>query len=439
MGKRIRSVSALVAMCGLGILLLNCGSSSSRPEGLLYVTSQSSNNISSFSIDLNDGNLSLINANAHTCNTLPAVGCGVSVSMVLDPTKATAFVLNAGIAPNIASAPVAPTIYGYTVNSDGSLSSAVVSATLPSGDSSVAMTENAAGTLLFVIDQGSNPSPSDCTVQPNSNADCPSIQVFNAMPGSTTLSPASVFHLDRTPTSLSVLTSSLLNTNNCPSQTLLFMTSNVDLSGLNNDNELSVFCVDSSGNVTEQGASPYMTAPNPVAVQAVNTNAPPQKAGGIFAYVGNRGSVSGSIGAFQACTTVGLQGSGGTSCTVANNQLIPIGSPTAAGDDPVAMLVDPTNSFLYVASNTGSNEVYAFNISTGTGLLTQIDAMPSQGTGPFALAMHTSTNTNYNFLYVSNLGSSYIGGFTASTNIGTLSSPTPTLFQQDQPSAMAAK
>jgi len=176
-----------------------------------------------------------------------------------------------------------------------------------------------------------------------------------------------------------------------------------------------------------------------VIVQAVNTNAPPQKTGGVFVYVGNQGSVNGSIDAFQACTAVGIQGSGGANCTLANNALIPIGSPTPAGDDPVAMLVDPTNSFLYVASSVGSNQIYSFSISTGTGLLTQIGASPSQGTGPFALAMHNSTNTNYSFLYVSNLESNYIGGFTASTNIGTLSSPVPTLFQPAQPSAMAAK
>ena len=49
----------LVGMCALSLFLLNCGSSSSRPSGVLYVLTQGSNgagnNVSSFAIDLNTG------------------------------------------------------------------------------------------------------------------------------------------------------------------------------------------------------------------------------------------------------------------------------------------------------------------------------------------------------------------------------------------------
>ncbi len=163
--KKTGGVLALVGMCVLSVLLSNCGSSSSRPTGLLYVISQAENNVSSFSIDLNNGGLSLINSNATTCTTLtqtPPVSCGLAVNMLLDPTKATAFVLNQGLSPATSSVTVAPTIYGYTVNSDGSLSAPSTSATLPLGDSSLATTESADGTLLFVIDQGSSLNPTDC-------------------------------------------------------------------------------------------------------------------------------------------------------------------------------------------------------------------------------------------------------------------------------------
>ena len=77
--KRSGGVLVLVGICALSVLLLNCGSSSSRPSGLLYVISQANFNISSFSIDLNNGGISLINSNAHTCMTLTAeaaVSCG---------------------------------------------------------------------------------------------------------------------------------------------------------------------------------------------------------------------------------------------------------------------------------------------------------------------------------------------------------------------------
>ena len=52
--------------------------------------------MTSFAIDLSSGNLSLINSNASTCTT-SGVDCGAPLDIVLDPTGATAFVLNQGI------------------------------------------------------------------------------------------------------------------------------------------------------------------------------------------------------------------------------------------------------------------------------------------------------------------------------------------------------
>ncbi len=71
MSKKISGVVALVGLCALSLFLLNCGSSSSRPSGILYVLTQGTNdvgnNVSSFAIDLSNGTLSLINSNASTC------------------------------------------------------------------------------------------------------------------------------------------------------------------------------------------------------------------------------------------------------------------------------------------------------------------------------------------------------------------------------------
>jgi len=117
------------------------------------------NNVSSFAIDLDNGGLSLINYNASTCPTAASVAnpepCGLPLSILLDPTGATAFVLD----PGPASAGVAPAIYSYTVNSDGSLGSPNLAATLTLGDLPVAMTRDPAGQFLFVIDEGTNPTP----------------------------------------------------------------------------------------------------------------------------------------------------------------------------------------------------------------------------------------------------------------------------------------
>src|SRR5580704_12505824 len=104
MSKKIGGVVALVSLCALSLFLLNCGSSSSRPSGVLYVLTQGNNgignNVTSFSIDLGSGALSLVNSNASTCPTLATEKtpqpCGNPLSILLDPSGATAFVLNQG-------------------------------------------------------------------------------------------------------------------------------------------------------------------------------------------------------------------------------------------------------------------------------------------------------------------------------------------------------
>src|SRR5271166_3196279 len=108
MSKKTSVAVALLGLCALSLFLLSCGTSSSRPSGLLYVLTQgingTGNNVSSFSIDLNSGNLSLINSNASTCSTAGTKSCGLPLNILLDPTGATAFVLNQGVP----SAGVAP-------------------------------------------------------------------------------------------------------------------------------------------------------------------------------------------------------------------------------------------------------------------------------------------------------------------------------------------
>ena len=175
--KKTGVVVAVAGMCALSLFLASCGSSSSRPTGLLYVLSQAENNVSSYTIDLDNGNLSLITENMPgTCPTAP---CGVPLSISLDPTGATAFVLNQ------------QTISGYTIGSDGSVSAPSTAATL--GQTALAMTRDTAGAFIFLISVSSTTAtPTDC---PDMNgaygSDCPLISVFNTKPGSTTATLAS--------------------------------------------------------------------------------------------------------------------------------------------------------------------------------------------------------------------------------------------------------
>ncbi|HYW36914.1 MAG TPA: hypothetical protein VE957_02280 [Terriglobales bacterium] len=447
MSKKISVAIALVGMCALSLFLLSCGSSSSRPSGLLYVLTQGSNgvgnNVSSFAIDLSSGSLSLVNSNASTC--IPAgSSCGLPLNILLDATGATAFVLNQGI-PS-ANPPVAPTIYSYPVNSDGSLGSPTVAATLTSGDTPIAMTRDAAGQFLFVIDQGSDPSAANCGAPPNApNVACASISVFTMKSGSTSLSPASgsPFPVGRIPSALSVIafTPPAGAVLPCAATTeFLYVTFNSD-PVLHNDNTLSAYCVDSSGNPKDLTPGlPYATATDPISVLAVNTNPPGENAGGLFVYVGNQGPTVGALNVFQVCTVVNAV------CTSEDvAQLVPVGGPASAGLSPVGMLVDPTNNFLYVVSE-GSNQAFGFHINTTAGTLTALTpAYQPTGSQPVALAMHPSVNaagqplysSSGQFLYTSNTNSDNITGFTLSTTSGSMSSPI-TVIAPAAPSGMVA-
>ncbi len=431
MSKKIGGVVALAAMCALSLFLVNCGSSSSRPTGLLYVLTQGSNgtgnNVSSFAIDLNSGNLSLINSNASTCK--PAGGsCGLPLNIVLDPKGAVAFVLNQGV-PAVSTP---PTIYAFTVNSDGSLGAPMPAATLTPGDTAVAMTRDAAGSFLFVITEGNQ-----SLVPPLA----PQLLVFSV--SSTSLTPVSnaASSLSKIPTAISAVTFPAPGSGTTPacgfttSEEFLYVTSNQDLSQQHNDNTLSVFCVDSSGGLTDKTPSlPYNPQPDPLSVQAVNTNpAGGQNSGGVFVYVGSQPTGSGALSIFQMCTVVGNAGCAQSDVTGA--LLRPVGtSPTSVGQNPVGMVVDPTNNFLYVVNELSSN-VYGFSISTTAGTLTPLTpANLSTGTQPVAMAMHSTGK----FLYTSNSGSSNISGFTVSTTSGSMSALSA-VNSPAGPSGMAAR
>ena len=494
MSKKISGVVALAGLCALSLFLLNCGSSSSRPSGLVYVLTQGTNaqglpgigyNVSSFSIDFDNGTLSLINSNASTCQTAASSAnpepCGLPLDILLDPTGASAFVLNQGIpCANGVSAsnnPVPPSISAYTVNSDGSLSNPGTPVTwtcinvpapcpnpptqgVPAGtgyDTAVAMTRDATGQFLFVIDKGVDPEPLGCpgvgTANPSDPmfTGCPSITVFAATPGSANLTPASgsPFYLSNMPSALSAIA---FTPTNGSAQELLFVTSNYDLCTLGcvpahqpNDNTVSVYSVSSSGVLTEQQNSPYaVAATDPISVIAVDTNPPTENTGGLFVYVGNQDPNGGHLYPFQVCTVVNAVC---TSADVAISLMTPLATcpsvscdipPTTVGQSPVAMLVDPTNSFLYVVSQ-GSNQVYGFDIATTAGTLTPLSGspQPSQGAQPGSIALHRSVNNTGQYLYVSNSNSQSIAGFTLSTTSGSMSNAT-TVITPSAPSGMAA-
>ena len=135
-----------------------------------------------------------------------------------------------------------------------------------------------------------------------------------------------------------------------------------------------------------------------------------------------------------------------TQPNVASNLMVPLATcnqpncdiaPTTVGQNPVGMLVDPTNNFLYVVSE-GSNQVFGFHIGTTAGTLAALSpANQPTGSHPVSLAMHPNVNNTGQFLYVSNTDSDNITGFTLSTIDGSMSGPTTTIAPAT-PSGMAA-
>jgi hypothetical protein len=487
MSKKIGGVVALVAICALSLFLLNCGSSSSRPTGVLYVLTQVvnglGNTVSSFAINLENGAIELVNSNATTCPTSPTqanpIPCGAPLDILLDPLGATAFVLNQGVpcvqqgnqcVASGSSPAIAPSIIPYSVNSDGSLSapgspvywtpcaSPPCTASTSYPDTAKAMVRDATGQFLFVIDQGSYPPPGyptptqtspSCPHAPSGPTDmCPSISVFMATPGSTTLTLASgsPFFLSKIPTGLSAI--AFTPPGGATGEELLFVSNNEDICSQacippspNNDNTVSVYAVNSSGLLTEQPNSPYtIQAANPISVTAVNTNAEGSFSGGVFVYVGNQASGPGAVNPFQLCT---VENSNCSQADVAANLMVavtcaPAQSCAASGPGyPAVMLVDPTNNFLYVMGEV-SNNVYGYRINTDTGTLAPLaPANQPAGTQPVSMALHPTIDNTGQYLFVSNSNSDNISSFSLDTTTGAMG-VLPITIAPAPPSGMAA-
>jgi 6-phosphogluconolactonase len=86
---------------------------------------------------------------------------------------------------------------------------------------------------------------------------------------------------------------------------------------------------------------------------------------------------------FVAETNTGLRvfsiGTGGSLTEI-------VGSPYAVGTGPIAALVDPTGTYVYVA-NKGSSNISAFTLTPATGKLTAVAGSPFSSGGTYPIAM----------------------------------------------------
>jgi 6-phosphogluconolactonase len=389
-------IVVLILMLALSVFLLNCGSSNSRPSGVLFVTSAGATVVNSFAINLGNGDLSQLNTEAPT-GSAPS-------KILLDPTGNVAYVLNTG------SNSISP----YTVNKDGSLSKA--SDVAVPGTGAISMTRDSAGQFLFVVTTG--------------NQLTPQLVVFGTQPGSTNLTLATQTALTRVPSAVAAITVTASDPPNSTKETLIYVTSVKDLIG-QDDNTLSEYTVDSSGNVTEDtaGGSPITTGTVPSAVLPLFT-----QANNLFVYVAD-GQPDNNLRAFHVCTSVT---SGCLPADVTNATMTSVGSPVSVQLSPADMVTDATRSFLYVA-NSGSNSVSSFRINPASGALTALNpSTVSTGSTPVALVLHP----NGEFLYIANSGSGSgegsVSGFNVNITSGALSGGIE-ISSSAQPEGLAAK
>jgi 6-phosphogluconolactonase (cycloisomerase 2 family) len=149
----------------------------------------------------------------------------------------------------------------------------------------------------------------------------------------------------------------------------------------------------------------------------------PPTTGTTFLYVTNSGS--GNIYGFQV-------GSDGT--LLPNATLI-----TSVGIAPVAMLSDPQARYLYVLDNV-SNLVFEFRINAVTGLLTPLSP-PSASTGanPVSFTLRSDGTVNGNFwLFTSNFTANTVSTFLLTSTTGVLS-PLPQQITPQAPYGIASR
>ncbi len=92
------------------------------------------------------------------------------------------------------------------------------------------------------------------------------------------------------------------------------------------------------------------------------------------------------------------------------------GSPFATGNDPTAIVVEPTGRFAYVA-NAGSNNLSAYRIHHQTGTLSALPGSPfAADKRPVSLAAHP----NGRWLFVANQGSNGIATYRIERELGAL-------------------
>jgi 6-phosphogluconolactonase (cycloisomerase 2 family) len=401
MRKRFTWVLGTLAVVGLGLLLACSAKYSTNNNGLVVVPSQGSAVVQSFSLDLGNGHIAVIN----NVNGPPTPG--IPTSVVLDPTGSYAYVI---VQQNAVLNPSSTGVAAYTIEPDGKLSNISITPVA----NPVGMVMDSKGKFLFVA-SGSNGTVTVFSI--GSNGGLTQVGEPTPLPSQPGGLPPSAAALGITAT-VYPIQFAYCSGGAPPTAENLYVADNVNYFLLN-------YSVSSSGSLTlvpfnsAQAGIPTGTNPAGVAVDPCNR----------FVYVSN--AQPNTVSAYTICHTVSIQ----NSCPNANYSLQAVtGSPFPTGDVPGPLIVDPYGKYLYVL-DTGSNQISGFQISPATGSLTPFSGAPtSTNLSPTAIAIRSDDT----WMFVSNLNSANISQYAIAPGTGALNPQAPT-STFNYPSGVAVK
>ena len=162
-------------------------------------------------------------------------------------------------------------------------------------------------------------------------------------------------------------------------------------------NTLSAYTIDSTGALTAMNGSPFTSSGQAPIALTVDPD-------GTYLYVADKSSNTVSVYAIDQ-----------TIDTTTSGTLTATGDPIATGSGPMAIAIDPSNTYMYVA-NVNDNTVSAYSLSAGTA--TQIIGSPyTVGREPSSL----KTNSAGTFLYVTNFTDGTVSALAIDRTTGQLS------------------
>ena len=148
-----------------------------------------------------------------------------------------------------------------------------------------------------------------------------------------------------------------------------------------------------------------------------------------FVYVSN--SHDNDVSAFTVCNSVTLP-----TCTLANYELLPIsGSPFSAGTNPGQLMMDAYANYLYVL-DLGSDAISGYSVSSTTGSLTPLTpALVNTNSYPTSMAIRSDDS----WMFVANLNSANLSQYAITPSSGKLTPQNASVQTDNYPWGVAVK